>query len=300
MKIAITGATGLVGQKLVNELLKRNDEIIILTRSVDKAKNVFPLASGFINWTGKVEDWFSQLENVDVIINLAGENVMARRWNEEHKKKVYSSRIDGTKKLVDAISLLNNKPKTFISASAIGYYGNINEEVDEQSPVGKDFLAKVVQDWENASSKIDELNIRRVLIRIGLVLSNKDGALPKLILPFKFFVGGSLGSGDQWFSWIHIDDLVKIFLFAIDNPNLKGVYNATSPNPVKMKKFAKTLGKILHRPSFFNVPSFVLKIALGEGADSILNGAKVKSKKICEAGFKFQFNDLETALKQLL
>lgn len=300
MKIAITGATGLVGQKLVNELLKRNDEIIILTRSVDKAKNVFPLSSGFINWTGKVEDWFSQLENVDVIINLAGENVMARRWNEEHKKKVYSSRIDGTKKLVDAISLLNNKPKTFISASAIGYYGNINEEVDEQSPVGKDFLAKVVQDWENASSKIDELNIRRVLIRIGLVLSNKDGALPKLVLPFKFFVGGSLGSGDQWFSWIHIDDLVKIFLFAIDNPNLKGVYNATSPNPVKMKKFAKTLGKILHRPSFFNVPSFVLKIVLGEGADSILNGAEVKSKKICEAGFEFKFNDLETALKQLL
>lgn len=300
MKVAITGATGLIGKKLIERFYKRNDDVIILTRSIEKAKKIFPNANGFINWETNVEEWFSQIENVDVVINLAGENVMARRWNEEHKKKVYSSRIDGTKKLVNAISLLNKKPKVFISASAIGYYGNINNEVDETSPIGNDFLANVVHDWENASIKIDELKIRRVIIRIGLVLSNEEGALPKLILPFKFFIGGSIGSGKQWFSWIHIDDLVNIFLFAIDNPKLNGIFNATSPNPVTMNQFAKTLGKVLNRPSIFNVPGFVLKIVLGEGANSILNGAKVKSKKILEAGYKFQFENLESALKSLI
>lgn len=299
MKIAISGATGLIGKKIVNKLINRNDEVIVLTRSIQKAKNVFDNKVNFVDWSKNFDEWKTQLENVDVVINLAGENVMARRWNKEHKRKIYSSRINGTKKLVDAILSLTNKPKVFISASAIGYYGNINDEVDENSKAGTDFLAKVVKDWEDASKSIEEKNIRRVIVRIGIVLDKNEGALPKLVLPFKFFVGGSIGSGKQWLSWIHVDDLIKIFLFAIDN-EINGVYNAVSPNPVKMKYFAKTIGKILHRPSFFNVPEFVLKLVLGEGAASILNGAKVKSEKIQMAGFKFHYEKLEDSLISLL
>ncbi len=299
MKIAISGATGLIGKKIVDKLINRNDEVIVLTRSIKKAKNVFNDNVNFIDWSKNINEWQTQLETVDVVINLAGENVMARRWNKEHKRKIYSSRINGTKKLVDAILSLTNKPKVFISASAIGYYGNINDEVDENSKAGNDFLAKVVKDWEDASKSIEEKNIRRVIVRIGIVLDKNEGALPKLVLPFKFFVGGSIGSGKQWLSWIHVDDLIKIFLFAIDN-EINGVYNAVSPNPVKMKYFAKTIGKILHRPSFFNVPEFVLKLVLGEGAGSILNGAKVKSEKIQMAGFKFHYEKLEDSLISLL
>lgn len=299
MKIAITGATGLVGKKLVESLLKRNDEIIILTRSVQKAKKIFPNVENFIDWSQNVENWKMLLENVDAVINLAGENVMAKRWNEEHKRKIYSSRIDGTKKLVDIISNLTNKPKVFISASAIGYYGNINDVVDENSKAGNDFLANVVLDWEKTSQSIEHQNVRRVIIRIGIVLDKNEGALPKLVLPFKFFIGGSIGSGNQWLSWIHIDDLVNIFLFALDN-KISGTFNATAPNPIKMKDFAKIIGKVLHRPSFFNVPRFVLKFVLGEGAESILNGAKVKSEKIQSLGFIFKYENIDSALSSLL
>ncbi|MCX7874853.1 MAG: TIGR01777 family oxidoreductase [Melioribacteraceae bacterium] len=299
MKIAITGATGLIGKKIVSKLVERKDEVIILTTSVQRAKSVFKNNYKFIDWSNDFNQWYSQLENVDVVLNLAGENVIARRWNEEHKNKIYKSRIDNTKKLVSAISLLNNKLKLFISASAIGYYGNINSEVDETSNAGSDFLAQVVKDWENASLKLEDENIRRVIFRIGIVLDKNGGALPKLILPFKFFVGGSIGSGKQWFSWIHVDDLVNMFLFAIDN-NINGVFNATSPNPVKMKEFSKTIGKILNRPSFLDVPSFIIKLALGEGAETILNGAKVKCEKILNEGFKFQYEKLDDALKSLL
>ncbi len=299
MKIAISGATGLIGKKIIDELIKGNDEVIVLTRSVHKAKNVFGNKINFINWSKNITDWQNQLEKIDVVINLAGENVMARRWNDQHKTKIYSSRIDGTKKLVDAISGLSCMPKAFISASAIGYYGNINDEVDENSKAGSDFLAKVVKDWEEASQPLEDKKIRRVIIRIGIVLDKNEGALPKLVLPFKFFVGGSIGSGEQWLSWIHVDDLVKIFLFAIEN-EISGVYNAVSPNPVKMINFAKTLGKILHRPSFIKVPEFALKLVLGEGAASILNGARVKSEKIQSVGFKFQYENLDEALITLL
>lgn len=299
MKIAISGATGLIGKKLVDEFIKRNDKVMVLTRSIQKAKKVFGEKVNYIEWSKNLNEWQYKLETVETVINLAGENVMARRWNEEHKRKIYSSRIDGTKKLVDAISNLTNKPKVFISASAIGYYGNINNEVDENSNSGNDFLANVVKDWEKASQSLEEKNIRRVIIRIGIVLDKNEGALPKLVLPFKFLAGGSIGSGEQWLSWIHVDDLVNIFLFAIDN-QISGIYNAVSPKPVKMKNFAKTLGKILHRPSFFNVPEFALKLVLGEGSASILNGAKVKSEKIQSAGFKFQYENLNEALMKLL
>lgn len=300
MKIVIIGATGLIGKKLVAKFSQQNHEVIIFTRSVDKGRLIFPTAKHIVNWFEPTEKWLHYLESCDAIINLAGENVMARRWNEKHKERIYSSRIEGTKKIVKAVKLLSKKPEVFINASAIGYYGNINYMVDESSKNGEDFLAKVVKDWECEAEKACSLGIRTVIVRIGIVLSQTEGALSKMLTPFKFFVGGPLGSGNQFLSWIHYDDLMNIFLLAINNKNIEGIYNAVSPNPVTMKEFAQQLGKILNRPSLIKVPTWVLKLMLGEGAESILNGAYVESNKIKNAGFTFQFSELNPALEDLL
>jgi len=298
MKVLITGATGLIGKKITQKLLSRGDEVIILTRSAHQAKKSIPNAADYREWN---EDLLLKKEiEIDAVINLAGENVMARRWNDTHKKKVLESRINSTKNLIEFISALETKPKVFISASAIGIYGNENSVVDENSSTANDFLANVVKEWEAESSKIDALDIRRVNVRIGIVLDKNEGALAKMITPFKFFVGGAIGCGKQWFSWIHADDIAGIFLFALDNQSVNGAVNGTAPNPVSMNEFAATLGKIMRRPSLFNVSAFVLKLVLGEGAEAVLGGTKVNSEKIKMLGYKFKFENLYKALEDLL
>lgn len=297
MKVLITGATGLIGKKITQKLLSRGDEVIVLTRSVQQAKKSILNATAYWEWN---KDLLQEKEReIDAVINLAGENVMARRWNDTQKKKILQSRLSSTKNLIEFIAALETKPKVFISASAIGIYGNDNSVVDENSPAANDFLAKVVKEWEAESSKVDTLGIRRVNIRIGIVLDKNEGALAKMITPFKFFVGGSIGSGKQWFSWIHIDDIVGIFLFALDNPNVSGAINGVAPNPVTMKDFAKTLGKTMNRPSIFSVPEIALKLVLGEGAAAVLGGTNVMSKKIVDAGYQFSFEKVEEALTEL-
>ena len=192
------------------------------------------------------------------------------------------------------------KPKVFISASAIGYYGNSEKLVNEDSAPGKDFLAEVVNAWESEANKVESCGVRRVSIRTGIVLDTNEGALVPMISQFKFFAGGPIGSGEQWFPWIHIDDVVKIFLFAIDNQNVSGALNASSPNPLRMKEFCKTLGKVMHRPSLFKVPAFIIKIFFGEAADVLLNGVQVIPEKTIKAGYNFRFETAEEALKNLL
>ncbi|MDP2037166.1 MAG: TIGR01777 family oxidoreductase [Ignavibacteria bacterium] len=300
MKVAITGATGLIGKKLTKKLIERGDEVFVLSRSVDSAKQILPNASGFIEWGNNSNAWQSKLSGVEDVIHLAGENVMGRRWGAAHKKKVLESRVNGTRNLVDAISRLDVKPKTFISASAIGIYGNQENQVDESSAPAHDFLGNVVKAWEVETHKVDKLGIRRVNVRTGIVLDEKEGALAPMVKQFKFFLGGSIGNGNQWFSWIHVDDIVGIFLFALDNTNVSGAINGTAPTPVRMKDFAKTLGKVMHRPAIFNVPGFAMKIILGEGAEAVLGGANVKSEKIQKYGYKFRFEDLNAALINLL
>ncbi|MFA7420092.1 MAG: TIGR01777 family oxidoreductase [Melioribacteraceae bacterium] len=300
MKVAITGATGLIGKKLVGKLLERGDEVLVLTRSANSAKNTFPHSVSFIEWNTNSKLWYSKLSGVDAVIHLAGENVMGRRWSESHKKKILDSRINGTKSIVEAISSLSEKPKTFISASAIGIYGNREAPVDESSEPANDFLANVVKAWEYETAKVDEFGIRRVNVRVGIVLDEKEGALAPMIKQFKFFLGGSIGSGKQWFSWIHVDDIVGIFLFALDNEAVSGAVNGTSPVSVRMKDFAVALGKVMHRPALFTVPEFALRVVLGEGAGAVLGGANVRSEKICKLGYKFQFENLEAALKNIL
>ena len=299
-KIVLTGATGLIGKKIADLLIRRGDEVTIFTRSIDKAKKIIPGAADYVEWNPKSDNWHSALEGKYAVVHLAGENVMAKRWDEQHKKNIFDSRVDTTRALVKAIQNTSNKLKVFISASAVGYYGNSEEPVTEKSNAGNDFLAGVVNVWEEETKKVDLLKVRRINIRIGIVLDKNEGALARMITPFKYLIGGPLGSGKQWFPWIHIDDVIGIFLYAIDNENVFGILNAVSPNPVRMSEFCKTLGSVMHRPSLFKVPAFVLKIIFGEAADVLLTGARVIPERTMKLGYKFIFEKREDALMNLL
>jgi len=298
--IVITGATGFIGKKVTNSLIARGDKVTVFTRSVEKAEKIFPGAENLIIWNQGAESGSFSFESIDAVIHLAGENVMGRRWSEQHKKNLLASRVSGTRELTEALEKAKNKPEVFISASAVGYYGNSEEAVDEYSPSGNDFLAGVVKSWEDETKRVDPMKIRRVNIRIGLVLDGKEGTLAKMVVPFRYFIGGPLGSGKQWFPWIHIDDLVGLFLFALDNGNMSGIINGVSPNPVRMDQFCNMLGKVLHRPSLFRIPAFLLRLVLGEAADVILSGAQVIPKRTLAAGYKFRFESVSGALNDLL
>jgi uncharacterized protein (TIGR01777 family) len=299
-KIIITGATGLIGRKMISRLIEIGDEVTVFTRSIDKAQKVIPGTVHFINWDFKSDVWKQHLKGKDAVINLAGENLMHKRWNEEHKKNIRASRILSTRALVNAIEELSDKPKVFITASAVGFYGNSEVEVDETSPAGKGFLAEVVRDWEKESEPLEEIGVRRAVIRIGIVLDKNEGALAKMVLPFKLFLGGPLGSGTQWMPWIHIDDLVNLFLFVIYNENVEGVINGVSPKPVRMREFAKAIGLVLKRPAIFSVPSVILNLILGEASNTVLEGARVMPVRILNYGYKFQFDEIYLALRNLL
>lgn len=301
-RIVITGATGLIGKRLTDALIKRGDEVIIFTRNAEKAKSIFPRAFECVEWNYQHPNhWNSKLENSDVVVHLSGINLFAKRWNNNFKKAIIESREVSTKSLVEAIKFCIHKPEVFISASGIGYYGDRGETIlNEKSKKGNDFLSDVCEVWESESRKIGELGIRNVQIRTGLVLSLEDGALKQMLPTFKLFVGGPLGSGKQWASWLHIDDIVGIYLSAIDNPKVTGAINAASPNPIRMKEFAATLGKVLNRPSLFPVPKIVLRLIVGEAAEVVTASQRIDTTKIVESGYKFKFEILETALKDLL
>lgn len=299
-KIILTGATGLIGKKIADKLIQRGDNVTILTRSVENAMRLIPNAADYVKWDYNKDNWHMKLERIDAVIHLAGENVMAKRWNKKHKENILKSRIETTRALVNAIINAENKPKIFISASAVGFYGNSEQPVTENSLPGKDFLSNVVNAWEDESKKVDEYKVRRSNIRTGIVLDENEGALAQMITPFKYFLGGPLGTGKQWFPWIHIEDVVGIFLYALDNDNVEGIINAVSPNPLRMNEFCKSLGKVLNRPSLFRVPEFALRIIFGEAADVLLTGANVIPERTLELGYKYEFEKVEDALKNLL
>ena len=301
MKIIVTGGTGLIGSKLVLRLLERGEDVTVFTRNAESAKRKVN-ATEFVEWNPmNISSWIGHINGKDAIINLAGENIMKKRWDENHKKQIVQSRLITTRALVNAMHHVNERPSVFISASAIGYYGFTGDAtLTEESGPGKDFLAILTQKWEREAIDAEYLGIRRVSLRIGIVLAKEGGALARMLIPFKLFAGGPLGTGEQWFSWIHIDDLVNLFLFALDNENVRGSFNATAPNPVRMKEFAGALGKVLHRPALFRFPSFLLKMVLGEGAEYLTNGSKVLPVKTQAAGFKFRFEKVENALYDLL
>ncbi len=302
MNILITGASGQIGKALCKRLAEKDNEVTVFTRDIPNAKKSLPFVNNFVEWNYKrMNEWVNELNDKDAVIHLAGTNISGKRWNENYKKEILESRILSTRNLVNAIGNAAAKPSVFISSSAVGYYGDCGDEIlTEDRPSGKDFLADVCKKWEEEAGTLDQMGIRRVSIRTGIVLSKDGGALKKMLLPFNLFIGGPIGDGKQWFPWIHIDDLINIYLYALDNPAVKGAINASSPNPVTMNEFSKTLGKVLKRPSIFPVPKLILKIVTGEAAEYIVMSQRVSAEKILSSGYKFKFEELEAALKDLL
>ncbi len=299
-KIIITGATGLIGVKLSNKLISNGYEIIVFTRSISEAKELIPKAIDFVEWDYQdINTFKNYLDGSYAVIHIAGANLGAKRWTSKYKKIIYESRIKSSQNLVEAISKINNKPKIFISASAVGYYGDKGDGIiNENSVYGNDFLAKLVHEWENACKAVVDYSIGFAAVRTGVVLSKDEGMVGKMITPFKFFFGGPLGNGKQWVPWISLADIVNIYEFVLEN-EIEGPMNAVSPNPVRMKEFAKLLGKKLSRPSYLHAPKFGIKLVAGEIADSILVSQKVIPQKLISSGYKFKFEKLESAFNEL-
>ncbi|NER45648.1 MAG: TIGR01777 family protein [Symploca sp. SIO1A3] len=300
MKVAITGATGFVGSRLVEQLLLKGHQPLILTRNQAKAVSAFPNVEIVAYTPNQSGDWQKAIVGCDGVVNLAGEPIAETRWTPERKQEIFDSRKLGTKKIVEAIAEAEPKPAVLINASAIGYYGTSETaSFDETSPSGNDFLAKVCQDWEAEAQQVKDVGVRLVILRLGIVLGD-GGALAKMIPPFQLFAGGPIGTGRQWFSWIHRDDLVNLIIEALTSPNMEGIFNATAPNPVRMSELCQTLGEVLHRPSWLPVPSFALEALLGEGAKVVLEGQQVLPKKTTSYGFKYQYPTAKQALTEIL
>jgi uncharacterized protein len=301
MKIAIAGATGFVGSRLVEQLQTQGHQIVILTRSPQQASKRFPQAEVVGYNPLKSGEWQSSIDGCDAIINLAGEPIAEKRWTPAQKRVMLESRQIGTEKIVEAIEKATSKPAVLINASAIGYYGTSEtSKFDETSPAGTDFLAEVCTKWETAAQAASTNGTRVVILRLGIVLGENGGALGKMLAPFSAFVGGPIGSGKQWFSWIHRDDVVKLIIAALKDTNMQGVYNATAPNPVTMENFAHTLGTVMNRPSWLPVPNFALEALLGEGAIVVLQGQQVMPTQTLARGFEFQYPTLQPALTAIL
>ncbi len=277
MNILITGATGLIGSHLVEEFINEGDGIFIVTRNANSARKIFPAEKNFIEWENPAA--LKEIK-INVIINLAGMNLDEKRWNVKVKKQIYDSRINSTKKLVELIDEMAHKPEVLINASGVDYYGDTGEkDIYEDSPPARLFISKLVCDWENEALKAEKYGVRVVLLRTGFVIAKESNAFKKMVLPFKLFAGGYAGNGKQYLSWIHIKDLVRIYRYIIDNKQVKGAVNASSPRPEKMKDFAKHIGKILHRPWFFSAPKFFMRILFGEAADVIIAGRRALPKR---------------------
>ena len=297
MKILISGASGLVGKHLIPTLKAKGHEVHRLVRKT-------PNSSDEIQWDaekGLSEAEQAKLEGFDAVVHLAGDNVASENWSDEKKRKIKESRVVGTRVLVDALKSLKNPPKHFISASAIGFYGNREAEVlTEDSAKGEGFLPDVCGAWEDESKKAERF-ARVVCMRIGVVLAKDGGALEKMLTPFKFGVGGTVGSGKQWMSWIALDDLIKAVHFFLENENLDGSFNLTAPNPVTNEEFTKALGTVLNRPTVLPIPEFAIKMLFGEmGETLLLQGTRVLPKRLQDAGFEFEFDNLEDAMKSVL
>lgn len=299
MKIVLTGATGMIGSLLTERWSNSDHSLVLLSRRPPAEIGV--AKKQWLAWQpGASGDWERAIDGADAVINLAGEPIAGKRWTPKQKEILRSSRVDGTRALVDAIAKAQVKPKLMISGSAVGYYGPHGDEaLNEDSKPGDDFLARLCVDWEAQAQKAESLGVRVCFLRTGIVLAKGEGALKKMVPPFKMFFGGPLGSGRQWMPWIHIEDEIGLIQFLIDNEGARGAFNGIAPNPVTMAEFSKTLGGVLNRPSWARVPPFVLALMVGEMAEMLLNGQRAIPAAASKLGFKFQYPNLKLALASL-
>jgi len=301
MKIAVTGATGFIGRALCSELCKEHN-VIALTRRPEKEADVFERKVDVIKWNAeRMDGWEKSLEGTDAIVNLAGSNLASGRWSEKFKGDILSSRVNSARTLLEAVKKTKAKPRTFIIASATGFYGSRgDEELDEESAGGEGFLAEVCRKNESITEEFEELGIRTIVIRTGVVLDFSGGALPKMAMPFRFYLGGHWGGGRQWVSWISLADEISAIRFLIENDELEGVFNLTSPEPVRNRDFFEILAGRLKKPCLFAMPGFLLKLMFGQMADEVfLASQRVYPERLLAGGFKFKDSGLKETLETM-
>ena len=306
MLVIITGGSGLIGRALTDSLAKDGHEVIILSRSPERVSGL-PADAKAILWDGKsIDGWGDLVDGSQAIVNLAGASIagdsfIPSRWTAERKHHIRESRINAGKAVVAAVDAAVNKPEVVIQSSAIGYYGPHEDEIiDESFPAAGDYLASVCVDWEASTAAVEEQGVRRVIIRSGLLFTAQGGIFTRLQLPFKLFVGGPMGSGNQYYSWIHMQDGIAAIRTLIEKKEAQGPYNLSAPNPVTSRQFGVTMGAVMGRPSVMPVPGFALKMALGEVSMTALEGQRVIPKRLQELGFDFKYPDLEDALLEIV
>jgi hypothetical protein len=300
MRVVVAGGSGLIGRALCAELVAGKREVVVLSRRPDTVRGLPGVRVE--RWDGRSsEGWQALADGAEAIVNLAGENIGAGRWTKERKRRILESRLDSCRAVLEACEGARPRPRVLVQASAVGYYGPRGDEpVTEQAGPGEDFLARTCREWEAATVRVEELGVRRALVRTGIVLSTEGGALPRMLLPFRLFVGGPLGSGRQGFPWLHLADEARAIRFLIDHQTARGAFNLTAPNPPSNREFCRALGRAMRRPSWLPAPAFALRLLLGEMSSLILDGQRAVPERLEHAGFEFKFGRLEGALADLL
>ncbi len=302
MRVIITGGTGLIGRALCVDLVPEGHDVIVLSRNPESVQNM-PSGVRLEQWDARTtHGWGALVDGADAIINLAGAGIADARWSSKRKEAILNSRVNAGKAIIGAIEQAEQKPRVLLQASAVGYYGaqSGDREITEESAPGNDYLAQVCFDWETSTSAADKMDIRRPILRTGIVLSNDGGAWPRIKLPFTVFAGGPLGRGEQWYPWIHITDEVRAIRFLLENSDAAGPFNLSAPTPVTNKALAAAVGNVMGRPAFMPAPAPALKIALGEMSTIVLDGQRAVPKHLLDLGFTYIYPDIEAAVKALL
>ncbi len=300
MRVVITGGSGLIGRALTVDLAAAGREVVVLSRRPDKVAGL-PAGARAESWdAASAEGWAHLVDGAEAVVHLAGESIGEGRWTAAKKRRIEDSRVRSSRAVAAAIEAAGRKPRVLLQGSAVGYYGPRDEEATEDTPPGDDFLARVAVAWEGATAAVEGMGVRRAVLRTGVVLATDGGALPKMLLPFRLFAGGPVGSGRQWLPWIHLADEVAAIRFLLEDEGARGPFNLTAPQPLTNREFSRVLGRVLKRPSFLPAPAFALRLALGEMADLVLKGQRAVPKRLGELGFTFRFPDAESALRDLL
>ena len=302
MRVIIAGGTGFIGKALCRDLLLAGHEVAVLTRDASRAVGRVPQGTGVSQWSPERPEGLPQvLSDADAVVNLSGESVAAQRWTAQFKQRLLDSRLNSTRTLVQAICQAEPRPKVLVNASAVGIYGDRGEEeLSETSPPGTGFLAELAIRWEQAAEEAREVGVRVVKLRIGVVLGEGGGALEKMLLPFRLFVGGPFGSGRQWFPWVHLDDVTGLTLHALQNEAVDGAVNVVAPGIVRLEEFCRVLGRVIGRPSWLPVPGFALRLIAGELGETLLWSQRVVPQVAMQTGYTFRYPQVEEALRAVL